>query len=61
LLAAQAPERVLWGTDFPHPNISGPMPDDGALLDLIPRMVPDEHRRHQLLVDNLASLFGFGS
>jgi len=61
LLGAEAPERVLWGTDFPHPNISGPMPDDGVLLDLIPRMVPDEHRRHQLLVDNPASLFGFGS
>ncbi len=61
LLAAQAPERVLWGTDFPHPNISGPMPDDGALLDLIPRMVPDEHRQHLLLVDNPALLFGFGS
>jgi len=61
LLGAEAPERVLWGTDFPHPNISGPMPDDGVLLDLIPRMVPDENRRHQLLVDNPASLFGFGS
>ncbi|HWC22752.1 MAG TPA: amidohydrolase family protein [Flexivirga sp.] len=58
-LAAHAPERVVWGTDFPHPNLHGPMPDDGILLDGIPEIVPDETKRHRLLVDNPTELFDF--
>lgn len=59
LLVLRAPERVLWGTDFPHPNTSGFMPDDGVLVDLIERFAPDEATRHRLLVTNPAACFGF--
>ncbi|MFC4055766.1 amidohydrolase family protein [Actinomadura syzygii] len=59
LLAAQAPERCLWGTDFPHPNVRE-MPDDGVLVDLIERIVPDEKARHRILVTNPAELADFG-
>jgi len=58
-LVETAPDRVVWGTDWPHPNISGTMPNDGDLVDLIPRMIPDEATRHKVLVDNPARLFGF--
>lgn len=60
LLAAHAPTRVLWGTDFPHPNITGDSPDDGALVNLLARIAPDEAARRQLLVTNPAELYGFG-
>ncbi|MFL9943778.1 amidohydrolase family protein [Paraburkholderia graminis] len=58
-LAAHAPERVVWGSDWPHVNLHAPMPDDGDLTDLIADIVPDETRRRLLLVDNPARLFGF--
>ncbi|WP_242904903.1 amidohydrolase family protein [Actinomadura terrae] len=58
LLAAQAPERCLWGSDFPHPNVRE-MPDDGVLVDLIGRIAPDEKTRHRILVTNPAELFDF--
>lgn len=58
-LAEIAPERILWGTDWPHPNVTGQMPNDGDLVDLIPRMIDDEAARHRVLVDNPARLFGF--
>lgn len=58
-LAVHAPERVLWGSDWPHVNLSGPMPDDGDLVDTIARIVPDAKRRQLLLVDNPAKCFGF--
>ena len=48
------PDRVLWGTDWPHPNLKSHMPDDGALVDFIPRIAPTEPLRRQLLVDNPA-------
>ena len=54
------PDRVLWGTDWPHPNLYKGMPDDGALVDLIPRYAPDPDIRRKLLVDNPAALYGFG-
>ena len=54
------PDRALWGTDWPHPNLWQGMPDDGHLVDLIPRYAPDEAVRHKLLVDNPAALYGFG-
>ncbi len=59
ILARQAPERVLWGTDWPHPN-ADPMPDDGHLVDAIPHIAEDERTRHLMLVENPAKLFGFG-
>ncbi|MGF6768258.1 2-pyrone-4,6-dicarboxylate lactonase [Paraburkholderia sp. GAS199] len=58
-IAAHAPERVLWGSDWPHVNLHGPMPDDGDLVDLIADIVPDEERRQLMLVDNPAKFFGF--
>ncbi|HWK44428.1 MAG TPA: amidohydrolase family protein [Stellaceae bacterium] len=59
ILAKDAPERVLWGSDFPHPNIRGAMPDDGKLVDLIAEIAPDETARRRMLVDNPATVFGF--
>lgn len=58
-LAAHAPERVVWGSDWPHPNHTA-VPDDGALVDLIAAIAPDDAIRHRMLVDNPAALFGFG-
>jgi len=60
-LIATAPDRVLWGTDFPHPNISKDMPNDGGLVDLLFRFCPDENTRRKLLVDNPARLYDFTS
>lgn len=58
-LVAAAPTRVLWGTDWPHPNLTD-MPDEGELLDLLGRMVPDERVRNRILVDNPQVLYDFG-
>jgi 2-pyrone-4,6-dicarboxylate lactonase len=55
-LAAAAPDRVLWGTDFPHPNVKI-MPNDGELVDLFAKAVPDEGLRKRILVDNPARLY----
>ena len=57
-VVAAAPNRVLWGTDWPHPNLVD-MPDEGALLDLLARIVPDEVLRNQILVDNPQVLYDF--
>jgi len=59
-LIAAAPDRVLWGTDWPHPT-SRWKPDDADLVDLIPLIAPDAKTRQKLLVDNPARLYGFGS
>jgi len=56
-LCRAAPERTLWGTDFPHPNLAGDMPDDGALVDLFARTFPDAADRQRILVDNPARLY----
>jgi predicted TIM-barrel fold metal-dependent hydrolase len=53
-----APDRVIWGTDWPHPNVKI-IPNDGDLVDLIPQMAPDPEMQRKLLVDNPARLFGF--
>jgi 2-pyrone-4,6-dicarboxylate lactonase len=50
-------DRVLWGTDWPHPNIRTHMPDDGALVDLLASIAPDEETRRVLLVDNPTRLY----
>lgn len=52
-------ERVLWGTDWPHPNHHGPIPDDGELVDVLAQIAPTEAQRRRLLVDNPARLYGF--
>jgi len=51
------PDRVLWGTDWPHPNLKGHMPDDGALVDYIPRIAPTADLQRRLLVDNPMRLY----
>lgn len=51
------PDRVLWGTDWPHPNLTTHMPDDGALVDWIPRIAPTAGLQHRLLVDNPLRLY----
>jgi 2-pyrone-4,6-dicarboxylate lactonase len=51
------PDRVLWGTDWPHPNMKGHMPDDGQLVDVIPRIAPTAVLQHKLLVDNPMRLY----
>ncbi|MFJ8110899.1 amidohydrolase family protein [Streptomyces sp. NPDC096132] len=58
-LVAYAPERVVWGTDYPHVNITGDAPDDGLLVDLLEHMAPDPAHLRRLLVDNPAELFDF--
>lgn len=54
-----APERLVWGSDWPHPTERDTKPDDAVLLDLLHEWVPDEATRHRILVDNPASLYGF--
>jgi 2-pyrone-4,6-dicarboxylate lactonase len=51
------PDRVLWGTDWPHPNLKSHMPDDGALVDLIPVIAPTPELQRKLLVDNPMRLY----
>ena len=55
-----APERMVWGTDWPHVNLDGrEMPNDGDLLDLLAEWVPDAAARNRILVDNACALYGF--
>jgi len=54
-----SPDRILWGTDWPHPNIKKHMPNDGDLVDLIPLMMPDSALQRKVLVDNPHRLYGF--
>ena len=53
------PNRVLWGTDWPHPNLNmvGHMPDDGALVDLIPAIAPTAELQRKLLIENPMRLY----
>ncbi len=50
-------DRVLWGTDWPHPNMTMHMPDDGVLTDLIPKIAPTPAQQKALLVDNPMRLY----
>jgi len=54
-----APDRVLWGTDWPHPNISKDMPNDGELVDLLFRICDDPALLHKILVENPERLYDF--
>lgn len=56
-LVEQFPDRVLWGTDWPHPNLKDHMPDDGLLVDLIPHIAPTAELQRKLLVDNPMRLY----
>jgi len=57
-LVEAAPTRVLWGTDFPHPNATHEA-DEADLVDLVPQFAPDPLAQRRLLVDNPARLYGF--
>ncbi|HXA97894.1 MAG TPA: amidohydrolase family protein [Candidatus Dormibacteraeota bacterium] len=56
--AKAAPERCVWGSDWPHPTEKD-KPDDAVLFDLLADWVPDERARHRVLVENPAVLYGF--
>jgi 2-pyrone-4,6-dicarboxylate lactonase len=56
-LVADYPDRVLWGTDWPHPNMQDAIPDDGALVDMIPRIAPTAEFQRKLLIDNPERLY----
>jgi predicted TIM-barrel fold metal-dependent hydrolase len=53
------PERILWGTDWPHVMLKGAMPNDGELADVLADWIPDARMREQVLVRNPAKLYGF--
>lgn len=56
-LVADYPDRALWGTDWPHPNLQDAISDDGALVDIIPRIAPTEEIQKKLLIDNPMRLY----
>jgi 2-pyrone-4,6-dicarboxylate lactonase len=58
-LVERRPDRLLWGTDWPHPMCPVPMPNDGTMADMLLDWVPDETVRRRILVDNPATLYGF--
>jgi predicted TIM-barrel fold metal-dependent hydrolase len=53
-----APDRVIWGTDWPHPNVKQ-MPNDGDLVDFVPLFLPEPELQRRRLVENPAQLFEF--
>jgi len=57
-IVSAIPDRVLWGTDFPHPNPTHEA-DEADLVDLVPKVAPDPLAQKRLLVDNPARLYGF--
>jgi 2-pyrone-4,6-dicarboxylate lactonase len=60
-LAQAAPRRLVWGSDWPHVMMKKPMPNDGALCDLLARWIPDAAARNRILVENPMELYGFGA
>lgn len=58
-LIAANPDRIVWGTDWPHPAVKILMPNDGALLDQLAVWEPDEAMRRKILVTNPEALYGF--
>ncbi|WP_126173053.1 amidohydrolase family protein [Altericroceibacterium xinjiangense] len=56
-LVEDYPDRCLWGTDWPHPNMQDNVPDDGHLVDMIPRIAPSEELQQKLLVANPNRLY----
>lgn len=60
-LADAAPDRCVWGSDWPQVHFRGAMPTSGELLDALAEAVPDARRRNAILVDNPRRLYGFGT
>jgi len=58
-IIAAAPERMLWGSDWPHPTERGPKPDDAAFFDRLADWSPTEATRKRILVDNPREIYGF--
>jgi predicted TIM-barrel fold metal-dependent hydrolase len=58
-LVAANPAQLVWGSDWPHPNFAGTMPNDADLVDLLEAWIPDAAQRRQVLVDNPARLYDF--
>ena len=56
-IVEEFPDRVLWGTDWPHPNLKKHMPDDGLLVDFIPHIATTPEQQQKLLVDNPMRLY----
>jgi 2-pyrone-4,6-dicarboxylate lactonase len=56
-VVTEFPDRVLWGTDWPHPNLTDHMPDDGLLVDHVPHVAVTAEQRQKLLVDNPMRLY----
>jgi len=59
-LVVEAGDRCVWGTDFPHPNLDGPIPDDGVLVGLLMQIAPTPAELQALLVDNPQRFYRFG-
>jgi 2-pyrone-4,6-dicarboxylate lactonase len=57
VIVERFPDRVLWGTDWPHPNMRNEAPDDGVLVDMIPKIAPTAALQKALLVDNPTRLY----
>jgi 2-pyrone-4,6-dicarboxylate lactonase len=60
-IVEEFPNHVLWGTDWPHPNLKTHMPDDGKLVDLLPKIAPTATLQRKLLVDNPMRLYWEGA
>jgi predicted TIM-barrel fold metal-dependent hydrolase len=58
-LVETRPDRLVWASDWPHPAVTRPMPNDGDLLDLLWDWAPDAATRHRILCENPAALYGF--
>ncbi|MEO6041240.1 MAG: amidohydrolase family protein [Croceibacterium sp.] len=56
-LVGDYPDRCIWGTDWPHPNMQDRIPDDGHLVDMIPRIAPSEELQRRMLIDNPMRLY----
>ncbi len=56
-LVADYPDRCIWGTDWPHPNMQDNIPDDGHIVDMIPRIAPTAELQRKLLIDNPERLY----
>lgn len=60
-LVAEFGDRCVWGTDWPHPNHQGPVPDDGSLVDILDEIAPSDVSRQALLVDNPQRFYRFAA
>jgi 2-pyrone-4,6-dicarboxylate lactonase len=58
-LVVEFGDRCVWGTDWPHPNHQGPIPDDGTLVDILGEIAPSEAARKAVLVDNSHRFYRF--